>query len=147
MSLKVELKPGERLIIGNSLITNSDQRTRLFIDGDAPVLREKDILTPATADTPAKRVYLAIQLMYTSASDHPDSAVFDELLGDFARAVPSSREIVDEINNWILTKNFYKALKSAQKLIAYEREILDHAQSGSTGVPAGRQADGESTGS
>ena len=40
MSLKVELKPGERLIVGNCVITNSDQRTRLFIDGKAPILRE-----------------------------------------------------------------------------------------------------------
>jgi flagellar protein FlbT len=36
MSLKVELKPYERLIIGNCIVTNSDQRTRLFIDGSAP---------------------------------------------------------------------------------------------------------------
>src|SRR5690606_39672431 len=64
MSLKVELKPGERLIIGNCVITNSDQRTRLFIDGRAPILREKDILTADTANTPAKRIYLAVQLMY-----------------------------------------------------------------------------------
>ena len=55
MSLKVELKPGERLIVGNCVITNSDQRTRLFIDGKAPILREKDILTFETADSPAKR--------------------------------------------------------------------------------------------
>ena len=64
MSLKVELKPGEKLIVGNCVITNSDQRTRLFIDGKAPILREKDILTPETADSPAKRIYLAVQLMY-----------------------------------------------------------------------------------
>ena len=64
MSLKVELKPGERLIVGNCVITNSDQRTRLFIDGKAPILREKDILTFETADSPAKRIYFAVQLMY-----------------------------------------------------------------------------------
>ena len=64
MSLKVELKPHERLIIGNCVVTNSDRRTRLFIDGSAPILREKDILTPATANSPAKRIYLAVQLMY-----------------------------------------------------------------------------------
>ena len=46
MALKVELKPGERIIIGDCVITNADQRTRLLIDGHAPILREKDILTP-----------------------------------------------------------------------------------------------------
>ena len=31
MALKVELKPGERIIIGECVITNADQRTRLVI--------------------------------------------------------------------------------------------------------------------
>src|ERR1700743_3347838 len=65
MALKVELKPHERIIIGNCVVTNTDQRARLLIDGDnVPILREKDIMTPETADTPAKLVYLAVQLMY-----------------------------------------------------------------------------------
>jgi len=52
MALKVELKPHERIIIGACVITNTDQRARLLIDGDKiPILREKDILTPDTADT------------------------------------------------------------------------------------------------
>lgn len=33
MALKVELKPFERIIIGQSLITNSDTRTKLLISG------------------------------------------------------------------------------------------------------------------
>ena len=50
MALKVELKPNERIIIGNAVIRNGEQRTRFFIEGDAPILREKDILTPTTAE-------------------------------------------------------------------------------------------------
>ena len=54
MALKVELKPHERIIIGACVITNTDQRTKLLIEGEKiPILREKDILTPTTADTPA----------------------------------------------------------------------------------------------
>ena len=66
MALKVELKPGEKIILGDCVVTNHDQRTRLLIEGQVPILREKDILTPQRADTPAKRIYLAVQLMYTS---------------------------------------------------------------------------------
>ena len=40
MALKVELKPHERIIIGSCVITNTDQRARLLIDGDnIPILR------------------------------------------------------------------------------------------------------------
>ena len=45
MALKVELKPGERILIGECVVTNDDQRTRLLIEGAAPILREKDIMT------------------------------------------------------------------------------------------------------
>ncbi len=36
MALKVELKPGERVIIGDCVVPNADQRTRLLIEGDSP---------------------------------------------------------------------------------------------------------------
>jgi flagellar protein FlbT len=66
VSLKVELRPGERLIVGDSVITNHDHRARLLIEGTAPILRERDIMTLDRANTPAARIYLAVQLMYTS---------------------------------------------------------------------------------
>src|SRR5215203_4136151 len=66
MALKDELKPGEKIILGECVITNDGQRTPLVIEGQTPILREKNILTPQLADTPAKRIYLAVQLMYTS---------------------------------------------------------------------------------
>src|SRR2546429_8182921 len=64
MALKVELKPFERIIIGQSVVTNSDTRAKFLIDGKAPILREKDILTAETANTPVKRLYLCILMMY-----------------------------------------------------------------------------------
>src|SRR5690242_442348 len=103
MSLKVELKPHERIIIGNCVVTNSDQRTRLFIDGKAPVLREKDILTPESADSPAKRIYLAVQLMYLEDNIETLRGEYFALVNDIVTAAPSCISIVDEINNDILT--------------------------------------------
>ena len=51
MALKVELKPHEKILIGECVITNGDQRTRFIVDGSAPILREKDIMTAEQADT------------------------------------------------------------------------------------------------
>ena len=127
MSLKVELKPGEKLIVGNCVITNSDQRTRLFIDGKSPILREKDILTFETADSPAKRIYLAVQLMYINENVDRLTQDYFALINDIVTAAPSTTPIVDEINNEILTGSLYKALKAAKKLIQYEQELLRHA--------------------
>ena len=135
MALKVELKPGEKLLVGNCIITNSDQRTRLYIDGRAPILREKDILTTSTADTPAKRIYLAVQLMYIEDDIATTRDTFFALVNDFIEAVPSSVEIVNQINNEILTGQLYKALKASQRLIEYEQELFSHASARRPGLP------------
>ena len=143
MALKVELKPGEKIILGECVITNHDQRTRLLIEGQVPILREKDILTPQRANTPAKRIYLAVQLMYTSKDPRAHHDVYFALIRDILTAAPSAWEHVESINNNILTGELYKALKDARKLIAYEEELVNHAKCG-TGIRSGSQADRQS---
>ena len=129
MALKVELKPHERIIIGSCVVTNTDQRARLLIDGDnIPILREKDILTPETANTPAKLVYLAVQLMYISPDPQNSHATYFSLLRDIVVTVPSTWPIIEGINNQILTGDLYQALKEAKKLVTYERQLLDEIE-------------------
>ena len=126
MALKVELRPHERIIVGNCVITNTDQRARLLIDGDnVPILRERDILTPETADSPAKLVYLAVQLMYISPSHDASHGTYFNLLRDIITTVPSAWPSIEGINKCILAGDLYQALKEAKKLIAYEKQLLD----------------------
>lgn len=130
MVLKVELKPGERILVGESVITNDDQRTRLLIKGAAPVLREKDIMTSRLADTPAKRIYLAVQLMYTSSDPRAHHEVYFALIRDIVRAAPSTLPYIENINNHILRGELYKALKQSRKLIEYEEGLFRNATRG-----------------
>ena len=126
MALKVELKPNEQIIIGSCVITNTDQRARLLIDGNKiPILREKDIMTPATANTPAKLVYLAVQLMYISPDPQVNHGAYFNLVRDIVTAAPSAWPVIEGINNNILSGDLYQALKEARKLIAYEKKLLD----------------------
>lgn len=125
MALKVELKPHEKIIVGSCVITNTDQRAKLLIEGDKlPILREKDILTPATANTPAKLIYLAVQLMYISDEPQEHHPVYFDLMRDILIVSPGSADIIGDINNHILGGDYYKALKEARKLIAYEEQTL-----------------------
>ena len=127
MALKVELKPRERIIIGQVVIRNDEQRTRFFIEGDAPILREKDILTAVTADSPAKKIYLALQLMYLAQDPMQQHETYFQLVRDFVNAAPSALPLIHEINNRILSNELYKALKAAKKLIAYEADLIENA--------------------
>jgi flagellar biosynthesis repressor protein FlbT len=130
MALKVELKSNERILIGESVITNCNQRSWLVIEGSSPILREKDILTAKRADTPAKRIYLAVQLMYTSRDPRAHHEIYFSLVKQIVQAAPSTWQFIESINNQILAGSFYKALKETKKLIAYEEELLQHAKRG-----------------
>lgn len=127
MALKVEIKSGERIIIGDALVTNDGHRARLFIEGDAPILREKDIMRPEEADTPCKKIYLLVQLMYLSANPRQHFDFYFQLIRDVQEAAPSATPRIDAINNEILTSSYYKALKLTRALIAYEKELMDNA--------------------
>jgi flagellar protein FlbT len=127
MALRIELKPGERILIGECVLTNDGQRTSFLIEGSAPILREKDVMTAERADTPAKRIYLAIQLMYTSREPSAHHDVYFALVRDLVQAAPSTWPYIESINNRILTGDVYKALKESRKLITYEQELLGNA--------------------
>ena len=130
MALKVDLKPHEKIIIGSCVITNTDQRARLLIEGErTPVLREKDILTPATADTPAKLIYLAVQLMYISSDPTQQHEVYFDLMRHVLETEPGAAAMIGEINDYILNGDYYRSLKESKKLIAHEEQLLQQARS------------------
>ncbi|ABD08493.1 Flagellar FlbT [Rhodopseudomonas palustris HaA2] len=124
MPLRVELKPFERIVIGQSVITNSDSRTTFLIDGDAPILREKDILTAETANTPVKRVYLCVQMMYLQNDIPAYQELYLGFIKELLEAVPSFRDTIEATSNLILSGQLYKALREIRPLIKREEELL-----------------------
>jgi flagellar protein FlbT len=125
MPLKVELGPHERIIIGSCVITNTEQRTRLLIDAERiPILREKDIMTPALADSPAKLIYLSVQLMYLSTDPMAHHPTYFRLVRDVMLTMPSAWPLIEAINTQILNGDLYGALKQARSLIAHESRVL-----------------------
>lgn len=128
MALVIDLKPREKVIIGNAVITNDNQRTRLHIDGDAPILREKDVMKEEEADTPCKRIYYIIQLMYLA---HDPTELFDDYfrsLREIQEAAPSMAIRLADISQRILEGSYYKALKETKQLIEYEKELMDNVR-------------------
>jgi flagellar biosynthesis repressor protein FlbT len=125
VALKIELKPNERILLGDCVVTNTGQRTRLKIEGQVRILREKDIMTLSRADSLAKLIYLAVQFIYVAKNPKEHHALYFRLADQFRKAAPRAKPILDNINNLILTGELYKALKEARRLIAYEKEHLD----------------------
>lgn len=129
MALKLSLKPNERLIIGGAVITNGPAKTEFVVENNVPILRHKHIIGAKEADTPAKRIYFAIQLMYVDADHLADHhKLYWELVKDFLDAAPRSVAIIDPINENILQTRYYEALKLARKLINFEQEVLERVK-------------------
>ncbi|HBH25884.1 MAG TPA: flagellar biosynthesis repressor FlbT [Rhodospirillaceae bacterium] len=127
MALVIDLKPGEKVLIGQAVITNDDQRTRLHIAGPAPILRHKDVLQLEDADTPCKKIYYIVQCMYIADDPKTLHDQYFTMIKDVQEAAPSTSAYILEINKEIVGGSYFRALKVAKKLIAYEKEILDRA--------------------
>ena len=127
MALKLSLKPHERIIIGQAVISNGNSATSFFVENNVPILREKDILTEERADTYCKRIYLTIQLMYLGENPNVELAqLYSQQVSELLAAVPSMQELISGITGYILNGKYYQALKQAQQLIHYEEELLNH---------------------
>ena len=125
MGLKITLKPEERLIIGGAVITNGDCRCDLIIENEVPLLREKNILKEEDANTPARRIYFVIQLMYID-TEHLTThhRTYWELVSAFIQAAPSAIDMIKQISEHIVSNKYYSALKLAAKLVEYEQEVI-----------------------
>jgi flagellar protein FlbT len=133
MALKITLKPHERFILGGAAITNGEARSTFVLENDVPVLREKDIMTLKAADTPCKKIYFAVQLMYVDGKNLPEHhRTYWELVRQVAQAAPSRTELLQEISTNILQDRFYQALKLTKKLIEYETEVVSRVRSSTT---------------
>ena len=124
MPLRVELKPFERIVIGETVIINSGTRTSFLIDGDAPILREKDTVTAETADTPVKRLYFCVQMMYLKNDIPRYRTAYLGFIKELREALPGSRDVIDAVNAHVVGGALYKALKELRKLMKVEEGLL-----------------------
>jgi flagellar protein FlbT len=130
MALKIRLKPKEKVIIGSAVVTNGNSKSDLVIENNIPILREKDIITEEDANTPCRRIYFVIQLMYVNEKNMADHHnTYWQLVRDVVDVVPSTILFIDQISQHILSGQHYKALKVARKLIDYEQEVVQNARS------------------
>ena len=126
MPLKITLKPNERMIVGGAVISNGKTRCDLLIENKVPILRQKDIMREKDANSPCRKIYFTIQLMYIdeeNLTEHHNT--YWRLVQDIVKAAPSMLALIDQISEYILNNKYYQALRLARKLIDYEQEIID----------------------
>lgn len=125
MPLKIELKPGERLIIGNAAIRNGPRRSSFIIETNTKFLRESEIITQSEADTPCKQLYFALTVMYLADDPRIAEDAFFAQANELMDAVPTTTPFIRDIHEQVLAGQLYKALKKGRELVNYEQSLAD----------------------
>lgn len=118
MPLKLSLKPGETFVVNGAVVRNGDRRGVLLLETQARVLREKDILNPSEAATPAGRAYFAVMQMYLLGEvDGPLYSQTADALAGLLADQPDLGEDVLAISADVVAGDLYKALSRCRKLM------------------------------
>jgi flagellar protein FlbT len=141
MPLKLSLRPGERFVVNGAVVQNGDRRAALVLQNKASVLREKDIMQPEEATSPARRIYFPIMLLYIGDESEGLYGEFAKRLSEFMSAVRNPEILAEcvSVSRDVLAGEHYRALMRCRKLIAYEEQRLGVGDVDS-GVSAGQQA-------
>jgi flagellar protein FlbT len=127
--LKLSLKPGEKFVLNGAVVQNGDRRGVLVLQNKASVLREKDIMQPDEATTPARRIYFPVMMMYLDESAaERQYEEFATRLTEFMGVVRNPDVLSDciAISKHVMAREYYKALMLSRKLIEYEDQRLGH---------------------
>ena len=141
MPLKLSLKPGERFVLNGAVVQNGDRRAVLVLQNKASVLREKDIMQEEEVQTPVRRIYFPVMMMYLDESSadkyYPE---FVTRMTEFMSVIQNPTILADcvDVSRYCMSHEYYKALMLCRKLIDYENERLGNVPSGvSAGGDAG----------
>lgn len=122
MPLSIPLPAGAKIIINGAVIENSGSANiTLTVHNKANILRDKDVVTPSEADTPAKEIYHAVQNAYLFESNRDEwIGVSTALMVQFELAQPAAAQIIEHIRELIREDKLYNALRACRRLISFE---------------------------
>ncbi len=129
MPLKLSLKPGEKFVLNGAVLTNGDRRVSLVIENKASILRDRDIMQADEANTPVKRIYFPIMMLYLDPEQ--TEKYYDEFvnrMSEFMSAVTDREALATcvAISRDVLQGQYYKALIKCRQLFDFEQVRLTY---------------------
>jgi len=126
-NLVLELRQGDVMIVNGAPI-RFRTKSRIELTAKARFLFGKQIMPPDQADTPARRIYFALQTAYIGdEAERPHGlATARELIKAFKGATTSTlaREILDDALAAAEADDCYLALKLTRRIISHEDSVL-----------------------
>lgn len=129
MPLKLNLKPGERLVINGAVIRNADRRHVLMVETHSDVIRGKDLLEADAAATPVSKVYYLIQTVLTQAATREKLVpVIQRDLATLATVFGGDKVAhIFEAANYVSQSDYYKALTELRPVLRHEELLIQRS--------------------
>jgi flagellar protein FlbT len=117
MPLRFDLGPFEKLFIGKSVLTNTSHRTMFLVEGDAPILRARDVLTAEQAVSTLEKLYRCVQQIYLEEDIAKYQGSYLALAAQTISEFPACYAELQTSDGLMKSGQHYKALKELKKLI------------------------------
>jgi flagellar protein FlbT len=127
MPLKVSLRAGERIIVNGALMS-VDNATELTFHNHVSLMLERQLIRPEEANSPARRIYFAIQNAYVANGGEQPPWIEQAMqyVEDYAGATvsPPVRNKVEQIRAHVQAGEFYAALRLTRELFAHDDQMI-----------------------
>jgi flagellar biosynthesis repressor protein FlbT len=117
MPLRFDLGPNEKVFIGKSVLTNGANRTKFVIEGDTPILRSRDVLSPGQAVNAFEKLYCCVQQMYLEEDIAKYEGSYLALAAQTISEFPDYCADLQAAHGLIESGQHYQALKELKKII------------------------------
>ena len=125
MALRFNLGPFDELHIGKCVIKNSHERAFFVVNGEVPILRAKDVLSPALAESSLEKLYCCVQRMYLEETHEELQGSYLALAAGSLKEDPSLYAELHAADQLISNRNHYQALKGLKRLIREEAFVVE----------------------
>ena len=131
-NLVLELRAGEVMIVNGAPI-RFRTKSRIELTAHARFLFGKQIMSPDQADSPARRIYFALQRAYIGTEEErPQGLDTARKLSESFKAATTSllaREILDRAIAAAENDDCYSALKLTRRIVRHEDSVLGRVNS------------------
>jgi flagellar protein FlbT len=126
-TLVLELRQGDLMVVNGAPIRFRN-RARIELTAKARFLFGKQLMTPEQANTPARRIYFALQTAYIGDEDEREAglSIARRLIADFQAATTSTlaRDLLDRALSAAEADECYQALKLTRRVMRHEEVVL-----------------------
>ncbi len=126
-NLVLELRQGDMMVVNGAAI-RFRSRTRIELTAHARFLFGRQIMAPQDANTPARRIYFALQTAYIGDEAERREGLADamELIAAFKSATtsPSAMALLDGALACARADKCYQALRLVRRVVRHEDAVL-----------------------